>query len=322
MATADCFIRQGDTVPILTSTILDQNGNVINLTGASVSFTMRTLTSSTPLTLAGSATVTNATTGAVQYAWNTNDTQTAGLYMGEWHVTESGGATYTYPNDGYLTISVEESLKTPGGGLLVSLPDAKAILNIAADDRTHDAKIIRFINGIQVIIESIVGPVIVRTFEEWADGGNYFIRARRRPSSALGTSPVMTLMACSEYRGPIEYTLSVIPSPDFGSIYSAMMDTQGTITRRTAGGGVIAFPAMPRSVHYWYQAGQSSVPWNIYQGTLELLREHYQQTQQAGRGRAAAYADEDTATDQILAFLVSGKVREWLAPTRRHPSIA
>ena len=322
MATADLFIRQADVLPTLSNTITDQSGNPVNLTGASVSLVLRTLMSSEPITLAGSATVTNAAAGQVQYAWNTADTATAGLYNAEWHCSGgSVGGTYTYPNDGYITISVEQSLNLPGGQLLVSLADAKDVLNIASSDRTHDAKIIRFINAIQVIIENMVGPVIPTVREEWADGGQYAIRVRRRPSSALGTSPLLNLMACSEYRGPIEYSLSIIQSPDFGSVYSCMMDTYGTITRRSAGGGIIAFPSMPRSVHYWYETGQQTVPWNIYEGTLELLREHYQQTQQMSRGRSASYLDEDTPTQGVVGYLVSGKVRQWLAPVRKHPTV-
>lgn len=322
MASADLFIRQNDTVPPLLTVINDQNGNPLNLSGASVTFTMRSEQSTNPVKLLGSASITNASTGSVQFSWNTADTATPGLYAAEWHVTQSGGGTYTYPNNGYLSISVEPSLSVPSGQLLVSLPDAKEELNMDSADRVHDAKIIRFINAVQVIVESIVGPVVPRVFEEWHDGGQYFINVRRRPSSALGTSPVLNLMAASEYRGPIEYPMALVQDPSFGSVYSAMLDTYGTITRRSAGGGIIAWPSMPKSVHIWYEAGQSTVPWNIYEGTLELLREHYQQTQQASRGRAAAMADEDTATQQIVGFLVSGKVRQWLAPTRRHPSVA
>ena len=321
MPAQDFTIKAGDTAPTLTDTLTYSDGTIANLTGASVSFVMRSEQLNAP-TILSAASVTNASAGAVAYTFTATNTATAGLYAGNWIVTFSGGVIQTWPTVGYLSIDIEQNLTSAGSTLLVSLPDARDVLNIDAGDRVHDAKIIRFINACQVIVESNVGPVIPRVFEEWHDGGQYAIQVRRRPSTALGTTPVLNLMAASEYRGPIEYAMALIQDPSFGSVYSAMLDTYGTITRRSAGGGIIAWPSMPRSIHIFYQAGQSSVPWNVYEGTLELLREHYQQTQQRARGRAAAYADEDTATQAVVGFLVSGKVREWLAPTRRFPSLA
>ncbi len=321
MATVDFSIKAGDNEPLLTDSLTYSDGSAVDLTGASVNFVMRQLSQATYTTLAA-ASITNASVGAIQYQFTSTDSAIAGLYNGNWIVTFPSSQLMTFPTVGYLGISIEENLISPDIPLLVSLADAKEVLNMDANDRVHDAKIIRFINACEVIIESIVGPVIPRIHEEWHDGGQYFIQVRRRPSSALGTSPIMTLMAASEYRGPIEYACALIQDPSFGSVYSAMLDTQGTVTRRSAGGGIIAWPSMPRSVHIWYQAGQQTVPWNIYEGTLELLREHYQQSQQSARGRPNASVDEETATQQYVGFLVSGKVRQWLAPTRRHPSIA
>src|ERR1700729_258239 len=110
MPTADLFIRAGDTVPVVTDTILDQNGLALNLTGATVTFRLRSLQSAAPVTLTGTASVTNATLGTVQYAWAAADTATSGLYMAEWQVALPGGGTYTFPNDGYRTIAIEQPL--------------------------------------------------------------------------------------------------------------------------------------------------------------------------------------------------------------------
>lgn len=324
MATADLTIRQSDTLPALTSTLTLPTGSPVNLSGAAVSFVMRTLTSNTPVKLAGTASVVTAASGKVRYSWAAADTASSGLYMGEWHVTLSTGKKYTWPNNGYLSISVQENLTTPGGQRLVSLTDAKDYLNIRPTDHTQDAKLLRFICSLTPTVESICGPILLTEREEWHDGGQTFVRVRRRPSSGYGTSPVLTLLAASEYRGPIEYTLSIVQDPSFGSIYSVMMDMYGIITRRTAGGGVMAFPAMPRSVHIVYVAGQSSVPANVYEGTLELCRLHYQQTQQ-GRPRANAPAmvqAEGEASGPPLGYFVPGSVRERMAPTKRAPSIA
>lgn len=326
MASADCIIRQGDTTPALATTILGSNGSALNLTSATVSFTMRTLTSNTPVTLAGTASITNATAGQVQFAWAAADTQTPGLYMGEWHVTLSGGGTYTFPNDGYLSINIEQNLTTPGGQLLVSLADAKDYLNIPTTDHTRDAKLVRFIRSLTPQIEAICGPILINLHEEWHTGGQYFIKVRRRPSTTYETTPVLTLFGVSEYRGPVEYTLSDIPDPAHGSIYSYMMDMFGIITRRTSGGGIIAFPAMPQAVHVWYASGQSAVPSNVYEGTLELLRLHFRSSQQGhprpGGGGGGATVDEEEPGHEMFSVFVPPKIREYLAPQRRAPSIA
>lgn len=317
---ADLTIRQGDTSPALTQAVTDPAGNMLDLTGATVTFVMRELNASAPTVNAAMA-ISNPTMGIVTYAWSAADTATAGFFMGEIRCTLADGSTYTYPNDGYLTIEIEENLSTPNQSM-VSLGDAKDVLQIPASDRSHDAKILRFIRGVQVVVEGQIGPVVRRTFDEWYDGGSTMIRLRRRPTTALGSSPVLNLIACSEYVGPIEWPLAIISSPDQGQMYSCMLDkATGTVVRRTAGGGVQGFPTGLQTVHAVYEAGQAQTPWNIYEGTLELLREHYVQTQQVGFGENL-FSDETTDSTSPLGFLVSGKVRQWVAPMRKHPSVA
>jgi hypothetical protein len=321
MASADLFIRAGDTTPAFTDTILDSSGNAYNLAGKTVTFTLRSLQASAAVSLAGSVTVVNAATGQVSFGWGANDTANAGagLFNAEWRVTTDG---YTFPNDGYRTISIEQPLST-APQQLVSVSDVREYLNFPSTDRTQDAKIMRFIKAVRPVVEAITGPILLQTFEEWHDGGQHFIRVRRRPSTGYGTTPVFNLIACSEFRGPIEYTLAIVQDPAHGTIYSVMQDTKGNVYRRSPGGGVIAFPAMPRSVHVWYQAGQSAIPENVYEGTLELIRINFQKTQQASR--AFAYSNQDTAVDMPgvpTGFFVPGRVRELLAPTKRPPVVA
>jgi hypothetical protein len=315
---ADLTIRQGDTTPTFTEVLTDQNGNQLNLTGATCTFVMREMYSAAPVVNAA-MTITNPTYGIVTYNWSSTDTATAGLYMGEIHVVLSGGGTFTYPNDGYLTIAVEENLLAPNQ-TLVSLGDAKDVLNVPASDHSHDTKILQFIRAVQVIVEAQIGAVVPRLFDEWYDGGSAAIRLRYRPSTALGTTPLLNLVACSEYIGPIEWPLAIISSPDQGQMYSCMLDVAtGTVVRRTAGGAVQAFARGPQSVHMVYEAGQSRMPANVYEGTCELLREHYQQTQQVGApGPGGNQMDEHEA----LGELVSAKVWQWISPMRRHPSVA
>jgi hypothetical protein len=311
---ADLIVRQGDTLPILNATIVDNNANVVNLTGCTVLFVMRAITAATPTTTA-TATIVSPTSGTVLYSWVTADTATAGVYACTFQVTTtSSGATYTYPNDGYLEVSIEQNLTTAGGQTLVTLGEAKDYLNFQNTDKARDAKLLRFINQITPVVEFITGPILVRQYDERYDGGQMFIRLRHRP--------IVNLVAVSEFRGPIEYDLIQAADPAHGDIYSVEIDG-GRIVRRSAGGGIISFPHMPQAIHVVYTAGFTTVPSNVTMGTLELLRFHFQGSQM-GRPRmgGAPTPDEAEAGHDVVGFFVPNKVRELLLPNKRHPAVA
>jgi hypothetical protein len=297
----------------MTATILDSFGNAVDLTGCTVRFVMRALTASTP-TVTAAATVTTVAPGRVQYSWAAADTAAAGIYAATFRVTTtSGGATYTYPNDGYLEISIEENLTSAGGAALVSLGEARDYLNFTDADKSRDAKLVRFIEGVTPVVEAITGPILVRQYDEVYDGGQLFIQLRHRP--------VVNLLGVSEFRGPIEYSLLNIPDPAHGNIYSVEIDLS-RIVRRSAGGGMIAFPSGLQTIHVVYTAGFSTVPANVRDGTLELIRINFQQTQQ-GRPRAGGGGEaEGEMTGPYVGFFVPGRVREMLQPNKRRPSIA
>ena len=89
--------------------VADSSGTAIDITGASVSFKMRAVNSSS-LKVNSSATITNASNGAVSYTFSASDTDTAGLFQGEFQVTFSGGAIETFPNSEYISINVLDDL--------------------------------------------------------------------------------------------------------------------------------------------------------------------------------------------------------------------
>ena len=316
---ADFSAKAGDSALTWSDTLTYSDGSAVNLTGASVKLVMRSLASATPV-FNSTATVVSALAGTVSYSPTATNTATPGEFMGNWVVTFSGGSVQTFPTVGYLTIAIEENLTAAGTQQLITVTYAKDVLNMADAARVHDEKILRWINACRPVIEAIAGPIIQQTFEEWHDGGSYQIVLRRRPSTAYGTSPILILDACSEYNGPIEWPLAIVSSPDEGVLYSCMLDSQlGVVVRRTSGGGVQAFPNMPRSVHVWYTAGQQSVPDNVAEATAELLRQNYQATAQALRGGKAARQEIPAPP---MGFFVPGRVRELLAVNRRAPSIA
>lgn len=313
---ADLTIRQGDTSPALSWQVVDAAGVDVNLVGASVTWVMRQLTS-TVASVNQSAVIVDGPSGRVQYQWQPSDTATAGLFTGEWHVRLGNGQTFTSPPTGYLEVSVEENLVTPGGATIVSLGEVKDYLRLPSSDRSSDAKLIRFVRAATPVVEGIVGAVTARTWDEWYDGGQSSIRLRHRP--------VLAVTACTMYLGAAGYPMTVVADPSAGSIYSVMLDGDGRLTRRTSGGGQDSFPAGADSVHVVYQVGRAPVPENIREGTLELLRVNYQRTQEAGRpqiGGGGGGADDEVGPTVPMGFMVPGRVREFLAPHKRHPSVA
>ena len=103
------YIKQNDTSPFLLATLKDGNGNLIDLTAATVRFHMRAVGASSA-TVDGSAAIVNEDQGAVKYTWQAGDTATAGIYEAEFEVTYSGGAIETFPNDGFIRIVVTDDV--------------------------------------------------------------------------------------------------------------------------------------------------------------------------------------------------------------------
>jgi hypothetical protein len=314
MAAQDFTIKQLDTLPVLTDTLTYSNGSAANLTAATVQFVMRSLVSNATTT-AAAATVVSAVAGTVSYTFTTQDTAMAGMYMANWIVTFSGGDVMTWPTDGYIEINVEESLTTPGGQQLISLTEAKGYLNIPATDKTRDTKLLQFIAELAPVIEFYTGPIIQRMIAETYDGSGPFISVRNRP--------IVSVNSVIETRGAIPYTLTQVPTPDLGTIYSYMFEPFGRIVRRTVGGGMQDFPRALDSVSVVYTAGRATVPPNVTGAVKELLRIHFQHTQQ-GRPKAGGggFNEPDDPNQAVMGFFVSGRVREMLAPNRRHSAVA
>lgn len=315
MAAQDFAIKQGDTLPALLDTLTYTDGTAADLTGATVTFVMRSLTAVGPATNAA-ATILAPTLGTISYTFTAQDTANAGMFMANWVVTFPGGSMGTWPTDGYIEINIEENLTTPGGQQLMSLTEAKGYLNIPSSDRTRDTKLLQFIAELTPVVEAITGPIIQRIISETYDGQGPFISLRNRP--------VASVNSVTEYRGPIPYPLTQIPTPDLGTIYSYMFEAPGRVVRRTVGGGMTDFPRGLDSIFITYTAGRASVPANVTGAIKELLRIHFQDTQQ-GRPRAGGggnFAEPDDPTTAIMGFFTSGRVREMLAPSRRHASVA
>lgn len=319
---ADWTAKAGDTGPAFTQQLNYSDGSIVDLTGASVRLAMRPAAATTAKTITGTTTSATPASGVVTYTPTVADTSTPGTFMGNWIVTFAGGQVRSWPTEGYLTLVIEESLTGTNQAELVTLVDVKDYLDIDRNDRDHDAKLEALIADMRPVIERITGPIIPTVYVgEKYRGGSSIISLSHRPSVGYGTSPVLNVMAVSEYVGSTEYPLVDVADAALGTIYSFEVNVrEGTITRRTAGGGVGGFPGGENAVSVTYQSGQSSVPGNVRRATLEAVRVNYQTTQAVGRGRRTV-ADE-TDTGPPLGFFLPRRALELLGPTRRAPSIA
>lgn len=104
------YMKKGDRLPLLRST-LTQSDNVtpINLTAATVTFTMRHRLTGVVKIAAGAVTIIDAVNGVVQYGWGAADTDTEGAYDAEFTVS-IGGLPETVPGSGCILVLIEAKL--------------------------------------------------------------------------------------------------------------------------------------------------------------------------------------------------------------------
>lgn len=108
-------IKQGDLVPAITATLMQQVGTAaaapIDLTlASSVKFAMRNQTAlTTKVDAAG--TIVSAVAGTVKYQWVGTDTDTPGTYDIEWQITWAAGKQ-TVPGAGFDQIVIADDIAT------------------------------------------------------------------------------------------------------------------------------------------------------------------------------------------------------------------
>lgn len=101
------YIKRNDTASSFQVTLLDANGDAVDLTGATVKFIM---SKGTTVKVSHSAIIVNATSGQVRYDWETGDTDEGGFYRAEWEVTDSQNRIQTFPNPGYDEVVITQDL--------------------------------------------------------------------------------------------------------------------------------------------------------------------------------------------------------------------
>lgn len=94
-------IKRGDTSPGIKYALIPAN---ITLAGATVRFQMENSARQTVIDAV--ATIDQATPPIVSYAWQSGDTDTVGNYSAEFRVEYADGSVETFPNCGFIAISV------------------------------------------------------------------------------------------------------------------------------------------------------------------------------------------------------------------------
>jgi hypothetical protein len=106
MAATDFWIKKGDRRPYLDAQCVDEDNNAVDLTAAtSVQFNMFDKVGTVKISLQA-ATIEDAVTGMVRYAWGATDTDTQGDFGGEFQVTWNDGTKSTFPNHKYIRIKI------------------------------------------------------------------------------------------------------------------------------------------------------------------------------------------------------------------------
>lgn len=102
-------MKKGDLLPEISAQLIGADGAALNLTGCTVTFTMRTQ-KGVLLVNAQPATIVTAAEGRVKYTWQAGDTATIGTHDAEWVVTYPGAKQLTVPNRGYDQIEISARL--------------------------------------------------------------------------------------------------------------------------------------------------------------------------------------------------------------------
>lgn len=103
------YVKQNDLSPSILVTLYDGDGVVQDITGnLGVRFHMRDAAGTTKIDAA--MTVVSAGDGQVRYDWVSGDTDTVGVYQAEVEVTYADSKPETFPNFGYITVTIDDDI--------------------------------------------------------------------------------------------------------------------------------------------------------------------------------------------------------------------
>jgi len=141
------WIREGDSLPMIKSVIIDAQGAVVDLTNAvSVVLEMREPDVEGIYDTHTGAIPAPKTQGVVQYAWQTVDTtDNAGNYLGHWIVTWTGGGVQSFPTDSAFDIIIASASGYVNGYSPAAILEARQRSGEIGDTTYSDEQIADFL---------------------------------------------------------------------------------------------------------------------------------------------------------------------------------
>lgn len=244
--------------------------------------------------MALTVTLPDATTASVSPVVPTS----TGVYAYDYPSTQAGRHTVRWVatglNAGAYTDSFDVREAAPSA--ILSLADAKRHLNITST--THDDEIRGWVESVTAGIESLVGPVIVRTFTERHEG-------RRVPMLALRHTPILTLT-------------SVVPVLTGGTAYTVGdldVDTATGVLQRKDGG------TLTGPLRVTYTAGRRIVPAAV-SSAAKIILQHLWRTQQGPARPQLGVGDFDVTEPAVgFGYAIPNRALQLLEPYRLPPGV-
>lgn len=111
-------LKRNDTLDIIDYTIRDEDNQPVNLSGSTVKFVMG---KKNKMIVNSPAIIDNAASGEVSYQLKPEDTLVSGNFQAEFEVTFSDGKVKTYPNNGYIIVTIQPNLDNNKTTIVVDL---------------------------------------------------------------------------------------------------------------------------------------------------------------------------------------------------------
>lgn len=274
MPQPDYFIRQNDTGEAITATLEDSAGDAVNLTGASVVFTMRPIGGG-EAKVDAAASITVAADGEVEYTWQGDDTDTDGWYVACWTVTFSGGEVQSFPNGGWTLIQVTPVNETSATDFL-TVQQLKDTMEI--DGNYVDQDIVSALKATSRVVEKALN----RRFYPTPDTTRYYTGRPSESDLIIGDWSLITAVSLDEV-GDRTYTRSLTVSTDYDlEPFNAPADDEPYETLRLRRGQ--RFPHCTRNVEVQGTYGWAAPPDEVVQYTKILAAQVLLRPRQAPFG--------------------------------------
>lgn len=316
MAEPDFTIRQDDTASTLARTLVDVDGNPVDISGATVTFTLVPIGGGEALLDAAEANNDQdpeepSTLGNVSYDWTPPyDTETPGFYLGTWTVTFGGGAVQSFPNTGYLLVHITPAAPT-AVTTYASVEEVKSTLEMTGTSFADD-DIARDLRAASLAIEGACH----RTFNLDPDAESERLYTPRSLSLVF-IDDLVTLTSVEVDRtgdGVFEETWTV--GTDFVRWPSnAPLDGEPYTVLRARASASRCFPrGVEDSVRVTGRFGWPSVPEAIKSATIILAVKFLKRTREAPFGIYAVGIESGVAmriakTDPDVANLIGPYVK-------------